>query len=114
MQTCPGEPSQWPFVGEANERDGHVDDLQDRYRFHRGVEVLGEEVEEELGPEEAFYCSGKLVWTALSVSCASDTRFGDLGPTACGREDYESGPVVLYQLAHAAARRREPASRQQE
>jgi len=36
--------------------------LQNWNGLYGGVEVLGQEVEEEFGPEEAFDCAGELVW----------------------------------------------------
>lgn len=55
---CSGDPSKRPFVCEAQECDDDVYDLQNRGGFDGRVEVLGKEVEEEFGPEEAFYCAG--------------------------------------------------------
>nr|POE80010.1 hypothetical protein CFP56_08076 [Quercus suber] len=61
VQRGAGQPSQRPFVGQADERDDEVDDLQGGEGFDGGIEVLGEEVEEELGPEEAFERRGELI-----------------------------------------------------
>ena len=36
--------------------------MQHWYGFYGSIEVLGEEVPEYLGPEEAFDCGGYLVW----------------------------------------------------
>jgi hypothetical protein len=58
VQVRARHPSQWPFVGEADERDDDVEDLQDGDGFDGGVEVFGQEVEEEFGPEEGFEGAG--------------------------------------------------------
>lgn len=58
MQVRAGNPPQWPLVGEANECDDDVEDLQDGDGFDGGVKVFGQEVEEEFGPEEGFYGAG--------------------------------------------------------
>jgi hypothetical protein len=38
--------------------------LQNRNGLDGGVEVLGQEVEEEFRPEKAFDCAGDLIWRA--------------------------------------------------
>ena len=43
-----------PFVGKSDDGQDQIDRLEDRDGFYGFVEVLGEEVEEDLGPEEAF------------------------------------------------------------
>jgi hypothetical protein len=58
MQIRARHPSQRPFVSEADERDDDVEDLQDRDGFDGCVEVFGQEVEEEFGPEEGFEGAG--------------------------------------------------------
>jgi hypothetical protein len=52
---------QWPFVGETDEADDKIDGLQDGVWLHGSIEVLGDPVEEELGPEEAFQCGSDLI-----------------------------------------------------
>ena len=54
---CPRYPSQWPLVGKTYDSDNDVENLQDRYGFYGGVEVLGQEIEKEFRPEEAFDCA---------------------------------------------------------
>ena len=44
--------------------------MQDRDGLDSGVEVFGEEVEEELGPEEALECGCDLICTGRSVVSA--------------------------------------------
>lgn len=51
---CSRDPFQRPLVGQSDEGEDEVEDLEDGYWFYGGVEVLGEEVEEELWPEEGF------------------------------------------------------------
>jgi hypothetical protein len=58
VQVRARHPSQRPFVGEADERDDDVEDLQDGDGFDGCVEVFGQEVEEEFGPEEGFEGAG--------------------------------------------------------
>jgi hypothetical protein len=58
VQVRARDPSQRPFVGEADERDDDVEDLQDGDGFDGRVEVFGQEVEEEFGPEEGFEGAG--------------------------------------------------------
>lgn len=58
VQVRARHPAQRPFVGEAHERDGDVEDLQDGDGLDGGVEVFGQEVEEEFGPEEGFEGAG--------------------------------------------------------
>jgi hypothetical protein len=58
VQVRARHPSERPFVGEADEGDDDVEDLQDGDGFDGGVEVFGEEVEEKFGPEEGFEGAG--------------------------------------------------------
>lgn len=50
-----------PLPGEDDEPADNVDDLQGGEGLHRAVEVGGEEVPEDLGPEEAVDAGGDLV-----------------------------------------------------
>jgi hypothetical protein len=45
---------QWPFVGEGDDAEDEVYDLEDWDGFDGFVEVFGVEVPEDLGPEEAL------------------------------------------------------------
>ena len=54
MYRAPSHKLQRPFVGQCYDRKDEIDNLEDRKGFDGFVEVLREEVEEELGPEEAF------------------------------------------------------------
>ena len=56
-----GDEAQRPLPGQADEGEDHVDDLEDGHRLDGRVEILGEEVPEYLGPEEAFKGGGDLV-----------------------------------------------------
>jgi hypothetical protein len=69
VQRRAGDKLERPFVSQRDEAQHKVDDLQDRKGFDAGIKVLGEEVEEEFGPEEAFEGGGDLVYQrALSVA----------------------------------------------
>lgn len=61
MQACAREQRQRPFPRQADDAQDDVDDLQDGERLHGRVEVLGQEVPEDLGPEEGFQRGGYLV-----------------------------------------------------
>ena len=47
------EPGQGPLPAEDEEGEEQVEDLQDGHGLDGAVEVLGQEVPEDLGPEEA-------------------------------------------------------------
>ena len=49
-----GDGAQGPFPREDEQAEEEVDDLQDGDRLHGAVEVLGREVPEDFGPEEAL------------------------------------------------------------
>jgi hypothetical protein len=57
-----GDEFERPFVGEPNEAEQEVDDLENGEGLYSAIEVLGEEIPEDFGPEEAFDCGGDLVW----------------------------------------------------
>lgn len=48
------EEAERPFVGDPEQAEEEIDDLEDGDRFHGTVKVLCEEVPKDLGPEEAF------------------------------------------------------------
>lgn len=54
MYRGPREVFERPFVRQRYDADDEIDDLEDGDGFHGEIKVLGEEVEKELGPEEAF------------------------------------------------------------
>lgn len=70
-----GEELERPFPEQADDAEEEVEDLQDGRGFDGAVEVLGQEVPEDLGPEEAFERGGNLV--------------------GGGGEDDEPGPVIF-------------------
>jgi hypothetical protein len=72
---------QWPLQAKAHERKDEVEYLQYGEWFDCYIEIFGEDVPEDLGPEEAFDGSGEL--------------------DGCCRQDNEPRPVVLDQFAHA-------------
>lgn len=53
MHTRSGDEGKRPLIATADNAEDHVDDLERGNRFDGTVEVLGEEVPEDLGPEEA-------------------------------------------------------------
>jgi len=53
---------QRPLPEEYEDAQDEVDDLEEGYRFHGAIEVFGEKVPEYLGPEEAFYGRGDLIY----------------------------------------------------
>lgn len=70
MQTGAGEKGQWPFPGERDDAEEKVDDLEDWEGFYGRVEVLGEEVPEDFGPEEGFEGSCYLVYGIIRIGCS--------------------------------------------
>lgn len=62
MQTAAGEQRQWPFPGDTDYAEDNVENLQDGNGLDGAIEVLGEEIPEDLGPEEAVETGGYLVW----------------------------------------------------
>lgn len=66
VQCRPGDESKRPFPRKEEDAEHEVDDLQDREGLHCKVKVLGEEVPEDLRPEEAFKCCCYLVWSLLA------------------------------------------------
>ena len=56
-----GDEPERPLPGQTDESEYHVHNLEDGNGLHGGVEVLGEEVPEDFGPEEAFEGGGDLV-----------------------------------------------------
>lgn len=89
-----------PLPGCDDEPHYQVNGLQHWYRFYGAIEILGEEVPEDLGPEEAFDCGGYLVWR-FRVSRVRMEAVWFVGKrTYRGREDDEARPVVLDEFAH--------------
>ena len=58
-----------PFPCETDEAEDEVDDLEDGRAGDGAVEVFGEEVPEDFGPEEAFECSAYLIYYELVLRC---------------------------------------------
>ena len=80
VQRGPREWLERPLPSEGEEAEEQIDDLQDGEGLDGAVEVLGQEIPEDLGPEEAFERGGALV--------------------GGGCQDDEARPVVLDELAH--------------
>ena len=55
-----GHEFQRPLHRESEETKANVDDLQVRHRVDQDVEIIGEEVPENLGPEETLDTSANL------------------------------------------------------
>jgi hypothetical protein len=70
VQTSAGEQGQWPFPGERDNAEEQVDDLKDWEGFYGRVEVLGEEVPEDFGPEKGFEGSCYLVYDVIRNGCS--------------------------------------------
>jgi hypothetical protein len=81
---------------EHAEAEDGVDELQDRDGLDGAVEVGGEEVPEDLGPEVALERSGDLVWT-----WSEEDHLERRDRTEAGHQDDEARPVVLYKLPHS-------------
>lgn len=56
-----GNEAERPVPGEHDETGEEVEDLEDRHRLDGAVEVLGQKVPEDFGPEEAVDGGGDLV-----------------------------------------------------
>jgi alkanesulfonate monooxygenase SsuD/methylene tetrahydromethanopterin reductase-like flavin-dependent oxidoreductase (luciferase family) len=54
MKAAAGEPFQWPLIGQPQQAEDQVDDLEGGYRLDGAIEILCEEIPEDLGPEKAF------------------------------------------------------------
>lgn len=101
-----GEDREGPFPGEGEEAEEEVQDLEDGDGADGGVEIGGEEVPEDFGPEESFEGGGDLVcgFGGL-VSRLWVWKVGRQGQrTESGGEDDETGPVVFDELAHLPER----------
>lgn len=68
---CSSEQIEWKFVGKTDETNDEVDSLEDGHRFDCAVKVLGHEIEEHLGPEEAFDTGHDLIWRYSKSSVGS-------------------------------------------
>lgn len=62
MDGSRGDVGKWPFPEQADDAEDEIDDLENGSGFHRTVEVCGEKVPEDLGPEEAFYGRSDLIY----------------------------------------------------
>ena len=49
-----GNEAQWPLPSDEQESEQEVDDLQYRHRLDGGIKGFGEEIPEDLGPEETL------------------------------------------------------------
>ncbi len=58
-----GDERQRPFPGETDDAQDEIENLEDGDGAHSAVEGFGEEIPEDLGPEEPFQGGGDLVWT---------------------------------------------------
>ena len=101
-------PLERPFPSDGDDAQEEIEHLEDRYRLHGAVEVLGEKVPEDLGPEEALDGGSDLICAQESASncrvvvdMEQDREEYVLGtPTGGCREYDETGPVVLDEFPH--------------
>lgn len=93
MQSRTGEHSERPLPCETDDTHDDVDDLKDRYGLNAAIEILGQEVPEDLGPEEGFDCRADLVWIYVSPEASVSNRRYRL--TSSSRQHDEARPVVL-------------------
>lgn len=61
MDDSAGKWLEWPFHGQGEEREDEVDDLKNWKGFHCPIKGLGEEVPENLRPEETFDSGFELI-----------------------------------------------------
>ena len=66
MQAATGEESDGPLPRQAQDAHQDVDNLEGGHGLDGAVEVLGQEVPEDLGPEEGFDGGAYLVWWRVS------------------------------------------------
>ncbi len=62
MQSSLCKETKWPLPEHYQDAENEVDDLEEGKRLHGAIKVFGQEVPEYLGPEEAFYRGGDLVY----------------------------------------------------
>jgi hypothetical protein len=55
MRWCARQRLERPLPCQCRYTQDQIDDLEDRDRFDGAVEVVGDEVPEDFGPDEAFY-----------------------------------------------------------
>lgn len=61
-----GKETDGPLPGQTDKTHDDVDDLEYGKGLDGAVEILGQEVPEDLGPEEGFDSCGYLVWIVTS------------------------------------------------
>lgn len=66
------EEAERPFIGKGKDAEEKIEQLENGDRLNDGVKVGGSKVPEDLGPEEAFDCSGDLVWRTQSDQHTDD------------------------------------------
>lgn len=75
METATSKQANGPFPRQTQHAHEEVDDLQSGNRLDGAVEVLGQEVPEDLGPEEGFNGSAYLVCGRVSQRVDTKNRF---------------------------------------
>ena len=75
METTASKQANGPFPRQTQHAHEEVDDLQGGNRLDGAVEVLGQEVPEDLGPEEGFNGSAYLVCGRVSQQVDTKNRF---------------------------------------
>ena len=103
----------WPFEQKSHDSEHKIDNLQDRKRLDGHIEVLGEEIPEDFGPEEAFEGCSDLICGRKKESMSVKAPRPDEQPpdggekrrrrrTNCRSQHDEACPVVLDESAHVA------------
>ena len=85
MQDRVGDDAEGPFPGENEDAEEKVDDLEDGDGLDGAVEVLGREVPEDLGPEEAVNGGEDLIWEGRGQHGFRDGQSGCDRHTDCRR-----------------------------
>jgi hypothetical protein len=94
VQAGAREETQGPLPAQPDNAQDDVEDLESGDLGHSAVEVLGEEVPEDLGPEDGFNAGAYLV--CVHVSIPSEVGLDRiLGLTSSSGQYNEACPVVL-------------------
>jgi hypothetical protein len=100
VQCRSGHETKGPLKCEHKESEDKIDSLQHGNRFDGSIEGLGEEIPEDLRPEEAFNSSSNLIYSFYVSHYLNRTITQRSQLTGCRGQDDETSPVVLDKLAH--------------